>query len=88
MFPNRYGESPVLFSKRRMGRTQTAVPTKPFREAWMSRYRALKIGGAFFYALVLADRGSDLLVRHIDRLRHTFPASHHSPTHLLPPCSA
>jgi hypothetical protein len=30
----------------------------------MSRYRQLKIeGGAFFFTLVLADRGSDLLVR-------------------------
>jgi hypothetical protein len=30
----------------------------------MSRYRRLKIeGGAFFYALALADRGSDLLAR-------------------------
>jgi hypothetical protein len=28
----------------------------------MSRYRRLKIeGGAFFYTLALADRGSDLL---------------------------
>jgi hypothetical protein len=34
------------------------VPTKAFREAPMSRYRRLKIeGGAFFYALALADRG-------------------------------
>ena len=45
----------------------------------------LKIeGGAFFYTLALAGRGSDLLVRHIDRPPHTFPASHHSLTHLLP----
>jgi hypothetical protein len=30
----------------------------------MSHYRRLKIeGGAFFYTLALADRGSDLLVR-------------------------
>ena len=53
----------------------------------MSRHRRLKIeGGAFFYALALAlaDRGGDLLVCHIDRLRHTFPASHHSLAHLLP----
>ena len=51
----------------------------------MSRYRRLKIeGGAFFYTLALADRSNDLLVRHIERLRHTFPASHHSLTHLLP----
>ncbi len=40
------------------------MPTKAFREALMSRYRWLKIeGGAFFYTLTLADRGSDLLVR-------------------------
>jgi hypothetical protein len=30
----------------------------------MSRHRRLKIeGGAFFFTLVLSDRGSDLLVR-------------------------
>jgi hypothetical protein len=30
----------------------------------MSRYRRLKIeGGALFYTLALADRGSDLLIR-------------------------
>jgi hypothetical protein len=29
----------------------------------MSRYRRLKIGGALFYTLALADRGSDLLGR-------------------------
>jgi putative transposase len=35
----------------------------------MSRYRRLKIeGGAFFFTLALADRGSDLLIRHIERL--------------------
>jgi hypothetical protein len=40
------------------------MPTKAFREALTSRYRRLKIeGGAFFYTLALADRGSDLLVR-------------------------
>jgi hypothetical protein len=45
----------------------------------MSRYQRLKIeGGAFFCTLALADRGGDLLVRHIERLRHTFPASRHS----------
>jgi len=64
---------------------RSAVPTKAYREALLSRYRRLKVeGGAFFYTLALADRGSDLLVRHIERLRHTFPASHHSLTHLLP----
>ena len=55
----------------------------------MFRYRRLKIeGGAYFFTLALADRGGDLLVRHIERLRHTFPASHHSLTHLLPLCAA
>jgi REP element-mobilizing transposase RayT len=50
-----------------------AVPTKPLREALMSRYRRLKIeGGAFFYTLALADRGSDLLIRHIERLRRAY----------------
>jgi hypothetical protein len=40
------------------------VPTKAFREALLSRYRRLKIeGGAIFYTLALAERGSDLLVR-------------------------
>ena len=39
----------------------------------MSRYRRLKIeGGAFFFTLALADRGSDLLVRHIERLRRAY----------------
>ena len=61
------------------------MPTKAVREAPMSRYRRFKIeGGAFFFTLALADRGSDFLVRHIERLPHTFPASHHSLTHLLP----
>ena len=43
---------------------RSAVLTKALREALISRYRRLKIeGGAFFYTLVLADRGSDLLGR-------------------------
>jgi len=68
---------------------RSAVPTKAYREALLSRYRRLKVeGGAFFYTLALADRGSDLLVRHIERLRHTFSANHHSLTHLLPLYSA
>ncbi len=34
----------------------------------MSRYRRVKIeGGLFFFTLALADRSSDLLVRHIER---------------------
>jgi putative transposase len=40
------------------------------REAPMSRYWRLKIeGGALLFTLALAGRGSDLLVRHIERLR-------------------
>jgi hypothetical protein len=43
---------------------RSAVPTKALREAPMSRYQRLKIeGGAFFFALALADHGSDLLAR-------------------------
>jgi len=39
----------------------------------MSRYRRVKIeGGAFFFTLALADRSSDLLVRHIERLRSAY----------------
>ncbi len=39
----------------------------------MSRYRRLKIkGGTFFFTLALADRGSDLLVRRIGRLRRAY----------------
>ena len=54
-------------------KARSAVPTKPLREARMSRYRRLKIeGGAFFFTLALAARGSDLLVRHIERLRRAY----------------
>jgi REP element-mobilizing transposase RayT len=39
----------------------------------MSRYRRAKIdGGVLFFTLTLADRSSDLLVRHIDRLRRVY----------------
>ncbi len=39
----------------------------------MSRYRRAKIkGGIFFFTVTLADRSSDLLVRHIDRLRRIY----------------
>jgi putative transposase len=39
----------------------------------MSRYRRLLIeGGIFFFTLALADRRSDLLVRHIERLRRAY----------------
>jgi putative transposase len=36
----------------------------------MTRYRRAKLdGGVFFFTVALADRSSDILVRHIDRLR-------------------
>jgi putative transposase len=39
----------------------------------VSRYRRAKIeGGVFFFTVTLADRSSDLLVRHIDRLRQVY----------------
>jgi putative transposase len=39
----------------------------------MSRYRRARIpGGTFFFTLTLADRSSDLLVRHIDLLRSAY----------------
>jgi len=42
----------------------------------MSRYRRAKIeGGVFFFTVTLADRSSDLLVRHIDRLRRRYAAA-------------
>ena len=39
----------------------------------MTRYRRAKVeGGTFFFTVTLADRSSDLLVRHIDRLRRIY----------------
>jgi REP element-mobilizing transposase RayT len=39
----------------------------------MSRYRRAKVdGGVFFFTVALADRSSDLLLRHIDRLRRIY----------------
>jgi REP element-mobilizing transposase RayT len=39
----------------------------------MSRYRRVRIeGGWFFFTVTLADRSSDLLVRHIERLRNAY----------------
>jgi hypothetical protein len=39
----------------------------------MPHYRRLNIeGGTFFFTVTLADRASDLLVRHIDRLRGVY----------------
>jgi hypothetical protein len=40
-----------------------------------SRYRRPKIeGGIFFFTVVLADRSSALLVKHIERLRQVYRA--------------
>lgn len=39
----------------------------------MSRYRRAQIeGGTFFFTVTLIDRSSDLLIRHIDRLRKIY----------------
>ena len=41
----------------------------------MSGYRRAKIeGGVFFFTVTLADRSSDLLIRHIDRVRQIYMA--------------
>jgi putative transposase len=41
----------------------------------MSRYRRPRIeGGTFFFTVVLADRSSELLVQHIERLRQVYRA--------------
>ncbi len=66
---------PALVSSVGWAKARSAVPTKLSRQTPMSRYRRLKIeGGAFFFTLALADRGSDLLVRHIERLRSAYAA--------------
>jgi len=42
----------------------------------MSRYRRVRIeGGWFFFTVTLADRSSDLLVRHVERLRAAYAAA-------------
>ena len=42
----------------------------------MSRYLRARIeGGWFFFTLTLADRSSDLPVRHIERLRAAYAAA-------------
>src|SRR5690348_3070912 len=42
----------------------------------MSRYRRASIkGGTFFFTVTLADRSSDLLVRHVDHLRYAYQAA-------------
>jgi len=44
----------------------------------MPRYRRLNIeGGTFFFTVTLADRTSDLLVTHIDRLRDIYRSVQH-----------
>ena len=44
----------------------------------MSRYRRAHIpGGTFFFTVTLADRASDALVRHVDRLRRIYAAVQH-----------
>jgi putative transposase len=48
-----------------------AVPTRSGLA--MSHYRRASIdGGLFFFTVTLADRSSDLLLRHIDRLRRIY----------------
>jgi hypothetical protein len=47
----------------------------PWHNPAMSRYRRPKIeGGIFFFTVVLADRSSELLVKHIEHLRQVYPA--------------
>jgi putative transposase len=42
----------------------------------MSRYRRAKVeGGTFFFTVTLADRSSDILVRHVDRLRNAYAST-------------
>ncbi|HZR63224.1 MAG TPA: transposase [Xanthobacteraceae bacterium] len=49
------------------------MPTKTVTATQMSRYRRVKIeGGLSFFTLALADRASDLFVRHIERLRRAY----------------
>jgi putative transposase len=43
----------------------------------MTRYRRAKVeGGVFFFTVTLADRSSDVLVRHIDQLRRAYASVH------------
>ena len=51
------------------------MPTSNLRGKLMSRYRRLKIErGTLFFTLTLGDRGADLLVCHIERLRRAYAA--------------
>ena len=39
----------------------------------MTRYRRAQVeGGVFFFTVTLADRSSDLLIRHVDQLRRAY----------------
>jgi putative transposase len=45
----------------------------------MSQYRRVRIeGGWFFFTLTLADRSTDLLVRHVGRLRQAYATAQRS----------
>jgi len=54
----------------------------------MPRYRRVKIeGGTYFFTVTLVDRSSDLLVRHIDRLRRTYASvQQHRPFETIAIC--
>jgi len=61
-------------SKIKVGLIQSAVGL-PCHNPAMSRYRRPNIeGGIFFFTVVLADRSSEFLVKHIDRLRQAYRA--------------
>jgi putative transposase len=69
------GATPLKLISKSVGwaKAQSAVPTKPVTATQMSRYRRVKIeGGVSFFTLVLADRRSDLFVRHFERLRRAY----------------
>ena len=62
------------------GATRRAHLTPPRATRQMPRYRRVKIeGGLFFFTLALADRSSDLLVRHIERARRASRGSAGAP---------
>jgi REP element-mobilizing transposase RayT len=57
-----------------VGKGGFAVATRRSREKRVTTRcrRAIVEGGTFFFTVALADRSSDLLVRHIDRLRRIY----------------
>ena len=66
------GAVPTPLNRRRkhVGTLRFAHPTVPSYCRAKPYYRRLRVkGGTFFFTVVLADRTSDLLVRHVDRLR-------------------